>query len=453
MAGIFGTDGVRARVNTGAMTAEAIVRLALAAGRWFIDNNPEASTGRPMVVIGKDTRVSGYMVEAALVAGFTSIGMDCRLLGPMPTPGVAYLTMSLRAHLGVMISASHNPFEDNGIKLFGPDGCKLADEIEDGISALAAGSIELSEPAALGRASRMLDSVGRYVEFAKSTLPSDARFDGLKVVVDCANGAAYRTAPDTLRDLGAEVVAIANAPDGFNINSDCGAVHPETLAATVLAHGADVGVALDGDADRLILVDETGAVINGDQVLACLARAMQQAGTLAGDAVVGTVMTNGGIEPFLDSLGLTLHRTQVGDRYVLARMQEAGLNLGGESSGHILLTSLSTSGDGLIAALQMLQLLVTSGKPASQLFQAFAPNHQKLRNLKGIDRAVLTLPSVVEGLAAIEARIAGDARILVRPSGTESLIRVMVESSDEARLDATMQEIILLIENNTEKSS
>ena len=453
MAGIFGTDGVRARVNTGAMTAEAIVRLALAAGRWFIDNNPEASTGRPIVVIGKDTRVSGYMVEAALVAGFTSIGMDCRLLGPMPTPGVAYLTMSLRAHLGVMISASHNPFEDNGIKLFGPDGCKLADEIEDGISALAAGSIELSAPAALGRASRMLDSVGRYVEFAKSTLPSDARFDGLKVVVDCANGAAYRTAPDTLRDLGAEVVAIANAPDGFNINSECGAVHPEVLAATVLAHGADVGVALDGDADRLILVDETGAVINGDQVLACLARAMQQAGTLAGNAVVGTVMTNGGIEPFLDGLGLTLHRTQVGDRYVLARMQEEGLNLGGESSGHILLTSLSTSGDGLIAALQMLQLLVQTGQPASQLFQAFAPNHQKLRNLKGIEREVLARPAVVDRLAAIEAEIAGKARILVRPSGTESLIRVMVESADEARLDAVMQEIILLIENEAEKAS
>ena len=453
MAGIFGTDGVRARVNTGAMTAEAIVRLALAAGRWFIDNNPEASTGRPIVVIGKDTRVSGYMVEAALVAGFTSIGMDCRLLGPMPTPGVAYLTMSLRAHLGVMISASHNPFEDNGIKLFGPDGCKLADEIEDGISALAAGSIELSAPDALGRASRMLDSVGRYVEFAKSTLPSDARFDGLKVVVDCANGAAYRTAPDTLRDLGAEVVAIANAPDGFNINSECGAVHPEVLAATVLAHGADVGVALDGDADRLILVDESGAVINGDQVLACLARAMQQAGTLNGNAVVGTVMTNGGIEPFLDSLGLSLHRTQVGDRYVLARMREEGLNLGGESSGHILQTSLTTSGDGLIAALQMLQLLVQTGQPASQLFQAFAPNHQKLRNLKGIEREVLARPAVVDRLAAIEAEIAGKARILVRPSGTESLIRVMVESADEAHLDAVMREIILLIESESEKAA
>jgi phosphoglucosamine mutase len=451
MAGMFGTDGVRARVNTGTMTAEAIVRLALAAGRWFIDNNPEGQSGRPIVVIGKDTRVSGYMVEAALVAGFTSIGMDCRLLGPMPTPGVAYLTMSLRAHLGVMISASHNPFEDNGIKLFGPDGCKLADDIESSISDLAAGSIELSEPAALGRASRMLDSVGRYVEFAKSTIASTARFDGLKVVVDCANGAAYRTAPDTLRDLGAEVIAIANNPDGFNINSECGAVHPETLAATVLAHGADVGVALDGDADRLILVDESGAVINGDQVLACLAREMQAAGTLAGDAVVGTVMTNGGIEPFLQGLGLTLHRTRVGDRYVLARMQEDGLNLGGESSGHILLTSLSTSGDGLIAALQMLQMLVKSKRPASQMFQAFEPNHQKLCNLRGIDREVLDRQQVTDRLAEIESEIAGEARILVRPSGTENLIRVMVESADEARLDAVMQEIILLIETESKK--
>ena len=322
MAGMFGTDGVRARVNTGAMTAEAVVRLALASGRWFIDNNPEGRSGRPLVVIGKDTRVSGYMIEAALVAGFTSIGMDCRLLGPMPTPGVAYLTQSLRAHLGVMISASHNPYHDNGIKLFGPDGFKLDDAIEIGISELAAGSIELSGPEALGRASRMLDSVGRYVEFAKSTLASEVRFDGIKVVVDCANGAAYRTAPDTLRDLGAEVIAIANDPDGFNINQDCGAVHPQTLAATVLAHGADVGVALDGDADRLILVDETGTEINGDQVLACLAREMQSRGTLGGDAVVGTVMTNGGIEPFLSGLGLQIHRTAVGDRDVLERMRQ-----------------------------------------------------------------------------------------------------------------------------------
>lgn len=451
MAGLFGTDGVRARVNTGAMTAEAIVRLALASGRWFIDNNPEQRTGRPLVVIGKDTRVSGYMVEAALVAGFTSIGMDCRLLGPMPTPGVAYLTASLRAHLGVMISASHNPFEDNGIKLFGPDGYKLADSIEAGISDLAAGSIELSEPASLGRASRMLDSVGRYVEFAKSTLPTDMRLDGMKVVVDCANGAAYRTAPDTLTDLGAEVVKLAYEPDGYNINQDCGAVHPDTLAAAVVAHGADVGVALDGDADRLIIADETGQVINGDQVLACLARSMTENGTLTGNAVVGTVMTNGGIEPFLDDLGLSLERTRVGDRYVLERMREKGINLGGESSGHILMTSLSTSGDGLIAALQMLNILAKAGASASEVFRVFTPNFQKLENLPGMDRELLDRPTVTEALARIEAGLEGRARTLVRPSGTESLIRVMVESQDEALLDATMSEIILLLQQEAKK--
>ena len=453
MAGLFGTDGVRARVNTGAMTAEAIVRVALASGRWFIDNNPEGRTGRPLVVIGKDTRVSGYMVEAALVAGFTSIGMDCRLLGPMPTPGVAFLTASLRAHLGVMISASHNPFEDNGIKLFGPDGYKLDDRIESEISDLAAGSIELSEPANLGRASRMLDSVGRYVEFAKSTLSTDVRFDGLKVVVDCANGAAYRTAPDTLSDLGAEVVKLAYDPDGFNINQDCGAVHPETLAAAVVAHGADVGIALDGDADRLIIADETGAIINGDQVLACLTRSMHEAGTLTGGGVVGTLMTNGGIEPFLAGLGLSLERTRVGDRYVLERMRERGINLGGESSGHILMTSLSTSGDGLIAALQMLNILAKSDAPASQVFQVFTPNFQKLENLRGMEREILTRPSVTEALAKIDAGIDGKARTLVRPSGTESLIRVMVESADEALLDATMDEIILLLKKEAENSS
>lgn len=451
MAGLFGTDGVRARVNTGAMTAEAIVRLALASGRWFIDNNPEQRTGRPLVVIGKDTRVSGYMVEAALVAGFTSIGMDCRLLGPMPTPGVAYLTASLRAHLGVMISASHNPFEDNGIKLFGPDGYKLADSIEAGISDLAAGSIELSEPASLGRASRMLDSVGRYVEFAKSTLPTDMRLDGMKVVVDCANGAAYRTAPDTLTDLGAEVVKLAYEPDGYNINQDCGAVHPDTLAAAVVAHGADVGVALDGDADRLIIADETGQVINGDQVLACLARSMTENGTLTGNAVVGTMMTNGGIEPFLDDLGLSLERTRVGDRYVLERMREKGINLGGESSGHILMTSLSTSGDGLIAALQMLNILAKAGASASEVFRVFTPNFQKLENLPGMDRELLDRPTVTEALARIEAGLEGRARTLVRPSGTESLIRVMVESQDEALLDATMSEIILLLQQEAKK--
>ena len=445
MAGIFGTDGVRGRVNVKPMTAEDMVRLALAAGRWFIDNDPEKRTGRPLVVIGKDTRVSGYMIEAALVAGFSSIGMDCRLLGPMPTPGVAHLTKSLRAHLGVMISASHNPFEDNGVKLFGPDGFKLDDGIENGISALLGDDVKLCAPADLGRASRMLDSVGRYVEFAKSTLGSDVRFSNIKVVVDCANGAAYRTAPDTLGDLGADVVAIADSPDGLNINKDCGAVHPEALAKAVVKHGADVGVALDGDADRLILVDEKGTIVDGDQVLATLAGSMQKAGTLGGGGVVGTHMTNGGIAGFLDGLGLGLERTRVGDRFVLERMREGGFNLGGESSGHILMTSLATSGDGLVAALQMLEILSRGDGPASRVFHAFAPHHQRLDNLAGLSRDVLERKSVKTGLAKIEGDAGDDARVLVRPSGTEDVVRVMVESRSASLVDRVAGDIVEML--------
>jgi phosphoglucosamine mutase len=452
MAGMFGTDGVRARINTGPMTAEAIVRLALASGRWFINSNNER-TGRPLVVIGKDTRVSGYMVEAALVAGFTSIGMDCRLLGPMPTAGVSYLTQSLRADLGVMISASHNPFHDNGIKLFGPDGSKLADEIEDGISTLAAGSIALSEPTDLGRASRMLDSVGRYVEFAKSTLDPQVRFDGIKVVVDCANGAAYRTTPDTLNDLGAEVIPLAADPDGFNINEGCGAVHPEVMAAAVVAHGADAGIALDGDADRLIVSDENGRIINGDQLLACLASSMHDGGSLLGDGVVGTVMTNGGIETCLADQGLKLHRARVGDRYVLEMMRAGGMNLGGESSGHILMTSLCPSGDGLIAALQMLHILSRASKPASETFHMFTPKCQRLENLRDMDGAILDRPVIRDALAGIGADLGDAGRILVRPSGTEPLVRVMVEADTEELLQRKVDEIILLLQDEAKKSA
>ena len=450
MAGLFGTDGVRARINTGPMTAESIVRLALASGRWFIDSNPDRK-GRPMVVIGKDTRVSGYMVEAALVAGFTSIGMDCRLLGPMPTAGVSYLTQSLRADIGVMISASHNPFHDNGIKLFGPDGAKLADAVESGISDLAAGSIALSQPTELGRASRMLDSVGRYVEFAKSTLDAQIRFDGIKVVVDCANGAAYRTAPDVLNDLGAEVIALATEPDGFNINEGCGAVHPQVMAAAVVAHGADMGIALDGDADRLIVADETGAILNGDQLLACLAGAMLDEGTLAGGGVVGTVMTNGGIEDYLSGKGLALHRAAVGDRYVTEKMRAGGMNLGGESSGHILMTSLCPTGDGLIGALQMLNILSRATRPASEVFTKFTPKSQRLENLRDMDKAVLDLPDVTAALADIEADMGNNGRILVRPSGTEPLVRVMVEADTDRLLQQKMDEIILLLQTGAEK--
>ena len=446
MAGLFGTDGVRARINTGPMTAEAVVRLALAAGRWFVDNNREGRVGRPKVVIGKDTRLSGYMLESALVAGFTSIGMDCRLLGPLPTPAVAHLTNSLRADLGVIISASHNPHHDNGIKLFGPDGYKLDDEIEIAISELAAGSIALADAPDLGRARRMLDSVGRYVEFAKSSFPDDLRLDGMKIVVDCANGAAYRSAPDALSDLGAKVIPLFNEPDGYNINEGCGAVHPEVMAAAVVRHGAAAGIALDGDADRLILADETGHVLDGDQILACLAVAMKAAGTLTGDGVVGTVMSNRAFASYLKGHGLALHRARVGDRYILEMMRQTGINLGGEQSGHILMTSLGTSGDGLVAALQMLALLKRGEQPASQLFNAFTPSPQKLENLRGLDPILLQDEAVKADLGRIETKLGDAGRILVRPSGTEALIRVMVEADDDAVLEATMAEIILRLQ-------
>jgi len=452
MAGLFGTDGVRARINTGSMTAEAVVRLALAAGRWFVDNNPQERAGRPKVVIGKDTRLSGYMLESALVAGFTSIGMDCRLLGPLPTPGVAHLTSSLRADLGVMISASHNPHHDNGIKLFGPDGFKLDDEIELAISQLASGSIALAEPMELGRARRMLDSVGRYVEFAKGAFPRGLRLDGMKIVVDCANGAAYRTAPDTLYELGADVIPIAFEPNGYNINESCGAMFPDVMAAAVVAHGADAGIALDGDADRVIMADEKGHVLDGDQVLACLASAMVADDALVGGGVVGTVMTNRGLETHLATLGLELHRAKVGDRYILEQMRAKGINLGGEPSGHVLLTSLATSGDGLLAALQMLALLKRADAPASTVFAPFTPLPQKLVNLRGMDGAILGDETVKSQLAAITKKLGDAGRILVRPSGTEAMVRVMVEADDTAILDATMDEIILRLNEAVEKS-
>ncbi|MEK9924679.1 MAG: phosphoglucosamine mutase [Alphaproteobacteria bacterium] len=447
MAGMFGTDGVRARINTGPMTAEAVVRLALAAGRWFVDNNAENRSERPKVVIGKDTRLSGYMLESALVAGFTSIGMDCRLLGPLPTPAVAYLTASLRADLGVMISASHNPHHDNGIKLFGPDGYKLDDEIEIAISELASGSIKLAEAGDLGRARRMLDSVGRYVEFAKTAFPDELRLNGMKLVVDCANGAAYRTAPDTLSDLGAAVVPLFNTPDGYNINNGCGAVHPQAMAEAVVANGAHLGIALDGDADRLIIADEKGRLVDGDQILATLATAMKAEGTLEGNGVVGTVMSNRGLETYLGGLGLTLHRSRVGDRYILETMRKTGINLGGEPSGHVLMTSLSTSGDGLMAALQVLAVLQQSQRPASEVLGLYTPSPQKLENLTGMDPAILKDEAVQKDLAKIETALGDAGRILVRPSGTEALIRVMVEADDEARLDATMAEIILRLQS------
>lgn len=428
------------------MTAENIIRLALAAGKYFRNSNKGIERSRhPLVVIGKDTRLSGYMVEAALQAGFASIGMDTRLLGPLPTPGVAYLTRTLRADLGVMISASHNPHEDNGIKLFGPDGFKLPDIAEDEISSIMSGHIPLADALELGRARRMLDGVSRYIEQVKSAIPRSMRFEGLKVVVDCANGAAYRAAPDVLFELGAEVIPLGIDPDGININSGCGAVHPEYMAETVVANGADVGISLDGDADRLIMADEKGQIIDGDQCLAVLADMMASQGELAGRTVVGTLMTNHGLAQYLSAKGINLERTKVGDRYILERMREAGLNLGGEPSGHIILTDHATSGDGIIAALKMLMFLKMSDAPASESLHRFTPLPQKIVNIdctsqESIQKA-LSHGDLALAVTDAEEKLRDTGRIVIRPSGTEPLIRVMVEAEDQRLMEKTAENL------------
>ncbi len=442
MAGIFGTDGVRAHINTGQMRAEAVVRLALASGRWFVDNRQqEGRTSNPVVVIGKDTRLSGYMLESALVAGFTSIGISCRLLGPVPTSAVSYLTHSMRADFGVMISASHNPHHDNGIKLFGPDGSKLADQIELEISELMQGSIALAEAEKLGRARRIVNSAQRYMEGAKATFDTSLSLAGLHLVVDCAHGAAYRTAPETLVELGADILPMGVAPDGLNINLDCGATAPEAMARTVRDAGADMGISLDGDADRLIVADENGRICDGDQILAALALDMTERGVLQG-AVVGTVMSNLGLERRLATAGIDFQRAAVGDRYIAERMRETGSQLGGEPSGHILLPALTRTGDGLIAALQILSILARSGKKASEILSSFTPVPQKLVNLRDMDKAVLEHPDVKTEMQAVRRELVDEGRILLRPSGTEPMIRVMVEALDEARLDAAMQRLV-----------
>lgn len=442
MAGIFGTDGVRAHINTGPMRAEAVVRLALASGRWFVDNGQqEGRSSNPVVVIGKDTRLSGYMLESALVAGFTSIGISCRLLGPVPTSAVSYLTHSMRADFGVMISASHNPHHDNGIKLFGPDGGKLADQIELEISELMQGSIALAEAEKLGRARRIVNSAQRYMEAAKATFDTSLSLAGLHLVVDCAHGAAYRTAPETLVELGADILPMGVAPDGLNINLDCGATAPEAMARTVRDAGADMGICLDGDADRLILADENGRICDGDQILAALALDMRERGVLHGP-VIGTVMSNLGLERCLATAGIDFQRAAVGDRYIAERMRETGSQLGGEPSGHILLPELTRTGDGLIAALQILSILARSGKKASDILSSFTAVPQKLMNLRDMDKAVLSHPDIQAEMQAVSEDLGDEGRILLRPSGTEPLIRVMVEALDEARLDAAMHRLV-----------
>jgi phosphoglucosamine mutase len=386
------------------------------------------------------------MIESALVAGFTSIGINCRLLGPVPTAAVSYLTHSMRAEFGVMISASHNPHHDNGIKLFGPDGMKLDDAIEEGISNLMQGSIALSDPGQLGRARRMINSAQRYMEFAKSTFDTAQSLSGFRVVIDCAHGAAYNTAPDTLHELGAEVVSMGVAPDGLNINEECGATAPDGMAQTVREADAQIGIALDGDADRLILSDETGGICDGDQILAALALDMHANSLLEGP-VIGTVMSNLGLELLLKEKGIPFERAAVGDRYILERMRVTGSNLGGEPSGHILLPHLTRSGDGLIAALQILGVMCRTGKTAGALMNQFTAVPQKLVNLRDIDKAILTEVSIIQTVAAVEAELGDKGRVILRPSGTEPLIRVMVEALDEVALDNAMEKLVTAIES------
>ena len=436
---LFGTDGIRGKANEEPMTAETALRVAMAAGHRFT-----RGAHRHLVVIGKDTRLSNYMIEPAMQAGFTAMGMDVVLVGPMPTPAVAMLTRSLRADLGVMISASHNLFEDNGIKLFGPDGYKLSDEVEAEIEDLIENGLRehLADSDKLGRARRLDDASGRYIEFVKHSFPRGLRLEGLKVVVDCANGAAYKVAPRVFHELGADVVPMAISPDGTNINRDCGATATDALRQQVVAHGADLGVALDGDADRVILCDETGAVVDGDQLMGLTARSWQAAGRLTGGGVVATVMSNLGLEKYLETIGLRLERTQVGDRYVLERMRSGGFNLGGEQSGHIILSEYSTTGDGLIAALQVLAAKVESGAPMSELAQVFTPYPQVLKNVRVSGTEAMDAPEVLAAVKAGETKLNGEGRILMRPSGTEPLIRVMAEGLDETLVTAVVDDII-----------
>ena len=437
----FGTDGIRGLTNQAPMTPEIALKVGQAAGAHFLRGDH-----RHRVVIGKDTRLSGYMMESALVAGFTSVGMDVVLLGPMPTPAVAMLTRSMRADLGVMISASHNPFHDNGIKLFGPDGYKLSDADEAAIEALLDAPADLVEAGKIGRAKRIEDARGRYVHFAKSTFPEALRLDGLKIVIDCAHGAAYHVAPDALWELGAEVIALGVAPNGININDECGSTHPLLLQETVVASGADIGLALDGDADRLIVVDETGTVIDGDQLMALIAIDQQRLGLLKGDGVVATVMSNLGLERRLAEVGLKLHRTQVGDRYVLEAMRALGCNVGGEQSGHLILTDHATTGDGLVAGLQVLAAMIGQDRPASELLRQFKPVPQLLRNVRFKGGAPLEAEAVKACIADAERQLEGRGRLVIRKSGTEPLIRVMAEGDDAAEVEALVARICAAVE-------
>ncbi len=432
----FGTDGIRGRTNEGAMTAATVMRVGQAAGTHFLRGDH-----RHRVVIGKDTRLSGYMMESALVAGFTSVGMDVIMTGPLPTPAIALLTREMRADLGVMISASHNPFEDNGIKLFGPDGYKLSDDAEAAIELLLEQQPLLVQPDRIGRARRIDDASGRYIHAVKQSISSEIRFDGLKVVVDCAHGAAYEVAPSAIWELGANVIAIGVSPNGTNINDGVGSTSLDAMRERVVEEGADIGIALDGDADRLIVIDEKGNTVDGDQIMGLIATRLHDQGALRGGGVVATVMSNLGLERYLQSMGLALERTKVGDRYVLERMRAEGFNLGGEQSGHMILTDHATTGDGTMAALSVLASLVRTGKPASELLHVFDPVPQLLKNVRYSGSTPLENAVVKQTISDAENELAGKGRLVIRASGTEPVIRVMAEGDDAAQVEAVVDRI------------
>ncbi|MHB2267785.1 phosphoglucosamine mutase [Aliihoeflea sp. PC F10.4] len=438
----FGTDGIRGRANKFPMTAETAMRVGMATGLSF-----QRGTHRHRVVIGKDTRLSGYMIENAMVAGFCAAGMDVFLLGPIPTPAVAMLARSLRADIGVMISASHNPFFDNGIKLFGPDGYKLSDTIEQEIEDMIDGDLDqaLATSDGLGRAKRIDGVQDRYIEFAKRTLPRAMSLSGLRIVVDCANGAAYKVAPNALWELGADVVTINDDPNGFNINEDCGSTHPLNLSKKVHEVRADIGIALDGDADRVVIVDENGTVIDGDQIMALIAETWHKAGRLAGGGLVATIMSNLGLERFMGDLGLGLHRTKVGDRYVVEHMRAHGFNVGGEQSGHVVLTDFSTTGDGLVCALQVLACVKRAGKPVSEVCSKFEPVPQLLKNVRFSGASPLETEPVKQAIKDAESMLGKTGRLVIRPSGTEPLIRVMAEADDKAMVEKVVDELVQVI--------
>ncbi len=440
---IFGTDGVRGLANAGSMTPDNILRLGMAVGRVF-----KNGAHRHRVVIGKDTRLSGYMIEPALTAGFAAAGMDVFLLGPLPTPAMAMLTRSLRADLGVMISASHNPFHDNGVKFFGPDGFKLSDETESEVERLMKESPDagLASSADLGRVKRVDDAGARYIEFAKAAFPRRLSLEGVRVVIDCANGAGYKVAPTVLWELGAEVKSIGVEPNGFNINHDVGSTAPKNLQAAVLEYRADIGIALDGDADRVIICDEKGRIVDGDQILALIARAWKKRDTLKGGGIVSTVMANLGLEKFLAGEGLSLERTKVGDRYVVEEMRAKGMNVGGEPSGHVVLSDYGTTGDGLVTALQVLAVVVGEGRKVSEICRCFEPFPQLLRNVRYKSGDPLEAAGVKAAIKAGEAKLGKAGRLVIRKSGTEPLIRVMAEGENATLVKSVVDEICAAVE-------